>query len=505
MAASTNKDDKYGAHFTFIWKIKHAPRFGRWESPEFIVKSMEMTKWNLIMVVFSQGGALLWIERVAEDSGPDSIEVEFELSFLDANGSSLIEKSGTGQFRREGCSQELVIPQTHAIFKERKPIFRPRDTLTVRCRMSRTRTKISKSDLCFATTHFQVYKRSCFWAIREFSSLRRYEKWTLHLNSIMEGCPNLLLAVNLTKRNGKEFIFFDLEVPNIEKYYDVEAEIALLDAEGTVFLSKRTSAALNTRSKISELSVFEKDKLTTNAAVLLSDDVLLVRCEFRLTSQPPVLNKIDGYKILHYLHLKSSDTEKKETSSEDLNEPAVCPFKEIINSFKDDKTLSDVSLRAGTVSFPVHKLILSSRSPVFKAMFTKDMKEKTSTCIDIPDMDADTLHQLLFYIYENKLQKLTWEMAANLFEAADRYGIMDLSEKCSKFLKSNLSESNVCDILVLADMHHDENLRKSVLDFIQKNSEIIYSDGWKVFKENHSKLAWETAEEIIYSMKHAKP
>ncbi|XP_055951871.1 TD and POZ domain-containing protein 4-like [Argiope bruennichi] len=282
----------------------------------------------------------------------------------------------------------------------------------------------------------------------------------------------------------------------------LEAYIDVLDAKGMVVRSNCFDGEFNIQKSKRQICVIEKSDLMSNAAVLLSDDVLLLECHLKFIHSFLVRNEIEAYKLMDYSESKAVQLGESEANFDKLNVISGCPFKEIVNEFKNDGILSDVCLRADNTSFPVHKLILSSRSPVFKAMFTKDMKEKTSKCIDIPDMDADTLHQLLFYIYENKLQKLTWEMAANLFEAADKYEILDLKEKCSTFLMDFLSVSNVCQTLVLADMHHDESLQKSAQDFILNNSEIIYSDRWKDFRQNYPKLALETTEQIIYNMKH---
>ncbi|GBL94354.1 hypothetical protein AVEN_199392-1 [Araneus ventricosus] len=116
-------------------------------------------------------------------------------------------------------------------------------------------------------------------------------------------------------------------------------------------------------------------------------------------------------------------------------------------------------------------------------MFTKNMKEKTAKYVDISDISADTLRRLLLYIYTNIVDELQWEDASDLFRAADKYELLDLRAKCSYFLKAKLSSSNACGILVLADMHHDENLLQAAQDFISQDSEIFYSDAWRNLKE----------------------
>ncbi|GFR29110.1 tdpoz3 [Trichonephila clavata] len=76
-------------------------------------------------------------------------------------------------------------------------------------------------------------------------------------------------------------------------------------------------------------------------------------------------------------------------------------LKEDFETLYAEGILSDVKLRTANFTFQAHKNILSVRSPVFRAMFTTEMKEKTQECIDIPDLEDDTLHKMLLYVYTN--------------------------------------------------------------------------------------------------------
>ena len=52
--------------------------------------------------------------------------------------------------------------------------------------------------------------------------------------------------------------------------------------------------------------------------------------------------------------------------------------------------LSDVVLLKGNRKFPVHRAILAARSPVFRAMFTSNMKDSCRR-IPIEDLEPDVL------------------------------------------------------------------------------------------------------------------
>ncbi|GIY04282.1 speckle-type POZ protein [Caerostris extrusa] len=81
-----------------------------------------------------------------------------------------------------------------------------------------------------------------------------------------------------------------------------------------------------------------------------------------------------------------------------------------MKSLYSDPAMSDMRLRTETETFQVHAAVLSARSPVFRAMFTTDMKEKNNGCVDIPDIDNDTLRQLILYMYTDQLEFWSWKM-----------------------------------------------------------------------------------------------
>ncbi|GFW52273.1 speckle-type POZ protein-like B [Trichonephila clavipes] len=127
------------------------------------------------------------------------------------------------------------------------------------------------------------------------------------------------------------------------------------------------------------------------------------------------------------------------------------------SSLKDDfkalftnGSLSDITLCTEDASFPAHSAVFCARSPVFKAMFSDDMK-KTKGIVDIVDLDAGTMRRMLLYMYTDSLEGLQWESALRLYEVSDKYEILFLRKKCSAYLEDHLSPTNVCDLLVLAD------------------------------------------------------
>ena len=79
------------------------------------------------------------------------------------------------------------------------------------------------------------------------------------------------------------------------------------------------------------------------------------------------------------------------------------------NMFLDTES-SDISILCGNnmQEIPCHKLILSSRSDVFKAMFKQtDMKEMKDEILKIEDISTITLTKFLKYMYTDSLDDVS--------------------------------------------------------------------------------------------------
>lgn len=95
-------------------------------------------------------------------------------------------------------------------------------------------------------------------------------------------------------------------------------------------------------------------------------------------------------------------------------------------------------------------------------------------------MENDTVQKLLLFLYSDKLENLKWNSAIKLYHAADKYKVEKLKVMCTAFLVSNISVSNVSDLLLLADTHNDPHLKMAVEAFIFKHDEEVFcSDQWR--------------------------
>ena len=84
--------------------------------------------------------------------------------------------------------------------------------------------------------------------------------------------------------------------------------------------------------------------------------------------------------------------------------------------------------------FKCHQNILAGRSSVFDAMFSHDMEERRSSKVDIQDLDSDTVHDMIIYIYSGKVEKID-DKAPGLLSAAEKY---DLKVRLKRFRKRRI-------------------------------------------------------------------
>ena len=164
-------------------------------------------------------------------------------------------------------------------------------------------------------------------------------------------------------------------------------------------------------------------------------------------------------------------------SPEDIT--GVSKFMEDMGNIFEAGKFTDVTIVCQDREFECHKAILAARSTVLEAMFSHNMKEERDSKVEIQDMDADTLHEMIVFMYSGKVAGLD-EKAADLLVAAEKYDLKELKLMCEDNLCVNLNLDNAIDMLVLADLHGANNLRLITLEFIGENGKkIITTEGWR--------------------------
>ncbi|GBN00883.1 TD and POZ domain-containing protein 1-like [Araneus ventricosus] len=487
--ASKTYDETSGC--TFQWKIENIShcwlkRQGMIDSPRFIADALEGTKWFLRLYPAGWAsenyiGILLCRENVCV--GPYSIKVNFQISILDKDGSVLKERIESERHYCKdftfGCYE---YEERGKVFVTEREAFLPKDTLTVQCTIWNTDEKPVKSKHLCARTVFMVKRRNFMWRIDNFSTLKsglqnkfkdNLIEFDLVLNEGLDFEKKLVININSFDESIKYFSF----------------KISTVDSKGEKEnCGNHEYFAGDLKRGILCTILFTK-KLMANKSRYLPNDVLSLYCKY-VYSTGSVLYEHCGYGVISP-DVTNAKVESGNECTIGKEKSQIIPV--ILNDLKsmyNDQIFSDTELRTSTQAFPAHKNILSARSPVFRKMFSNDMKEKNIGHVDIHDLEDNTVHRMLLFIYTDTLEDMPWEDACKLYAAADKYQILFLRSSCSSFLKDNLCANKACEVLVLADRHQDDDLKSAVQDFILRHDkEVFGSLEWKDFIEANSKLA----------------
>ena len=84
------------------------------------------------------------------------------------------------------------------------------------------------------------------------------------------------------------------------------------------------------------------------------------------------------------------------------------------------------------------------------------------------DFSSDTMEQILYYLYFQKV-KDNKVINTDLMMAAEKYNIKGLLDVCTNYLGSNLSEENALDVLVKAELIDQKKLFDAASKFVCNN------------------------------------
>lgn len=103
---------------------------------------------------------------------------------------------------------------------------------------------------------------------------------------------------------------------------------------------------------------------------------------------------------------------------------------------------------AGSTRVPAHKVVLSSGSPVFRAMFYGPLAEKD--VVEIRDSGSGAFRMLLQFVYTDKVE-LTDETVADVLYLAKKYDVEELVTTCLNYVRGRINRKNV--VLFYHDLH----------------------------------------------------
>lgn len=377
-----------------------------------------------------------------------------------------------------------------------KNTFLPNNTLTLQIQILKKGAifKPYVPLLRAVCTRVQENRQIDIWEILNFCSIR-LEDWSIGFAKKFPPMTQydlfLTLHLCLDDKGRFKFSLFTISGSSLESAF-ATCKVKSLDATGKKYIFAESEFYFGRNHRVWQFtSYITNNMLLSDRNLFLPDGTLTLMIECILPS--PSTNHVADSVNQSSNSTPSKTVDKSLNGNINVHDPSNTLSRDLLKLFETG-ILSDFNLSAGDATFPVHKQVLSARSPVFQAMFTTDMKEQESEGIAIQDMDADTLQRMIKFIYTDEVQEsLEWNEISKLYAAADRYQLLFLRNRCASLLKLRVCVSNVCEIHALADLYQDEDLASTTLDFMIRNdTQIIGSEPWKKLEKENPYLTCET-------------
>ncbi|KAG2582535.1 BTB/POZ and MATH domain-containing protein 1-like [Panicum virgatum] len=165
---------------------------------------------------------------------------------------------------------------------------------------------------------------------------------------------------------------------------------------------------------------------------------------------------------------------------------------EQLGNLLDSEEATDVTFCVGGETCAAHRVLLATRSPVFKAQLYGPMREAKEQLVIIEDMQPAVFRALLRFIYTDSFPDMddleggaNREMIRHLLVAADRYAVDRLKLVCQSILCKNIDVETVSDTLALAYQHNCDSLKDICLEFITGPNvldAVVATEGFKNLK-----------------------
>ena len=263
--------------------------------------------------------------------------------------------------------------------------------------------------------------------------------------------------------DDKEFIsLFLSKVSPAKMTHKVTVSFSIINSDGAKTNTINMEEEFNVGESWGWDRFVERDSVIKCASVYLPDGNLTIKCDIAYAVDTVIMPMEEGVKV-----------------------PQVGELQLDFTSLLESGTLADVTLQVEGTQLPAHKTVLAARSPVFRAMFNYDVREKSEQTVHIVDLKADVVREMLTYIYTDTSPNAS-KMAADLLIAADKYDLGRLRLICEDVLSRDLKVNNVVEVLQLADEYNADHLKQRCVEFFHTHAEeIVQLPMWKIVKRSH--------------------
>eukprot|EP00092_Neocalanus_flemingeri_P011308 GFUD01012187.1.p1 GENE.GFUD01012187.1~~GFUD01012187.1.p1 ORF type:complete len:373 (+),score=82.37 GFUD01012187.1:102-1220(+) len=175
-------------------------------------------------------------------------------------------------------------------------------------------------------------------------------------------------------------------------------------------------------------------------------------------------------------------------------------FSENFESFYGES--GDVKITCGGKEFACHKLLLTSQSPVFRAMFAHDSKENAESTVHIDDTTPEAVEEFLFFLYHGRLQRVpipSLDFTACLVHLASKYQMGVLMGICKDILVDIVDVFNVLKIIKVVDKYPElSEISVRLGSYMKENfDDIVKNEEWSEFVTTNPSLVTNLWREMV--------
>uniref|UniRef100_A0A0D9XJW4 BTB domain-containing protein n=1 Tax=Leersia perrieri TaxID=77586 RepID=A0A0D9XJW4_9ORYZ len=221
----------------------------------------------------------------------------------------------------------------------------------------------------------------------------------------------------------------------------------------------------------------------------LRDDSFTIRCDISVFRE---IHAVQTTEIQNFISVPPSDMNQH------------------LGDLLETEKGADVVFEVSGQTFAAHRCVLAARSPVFSAELYGLMKEgDTAGVVRIEDMEAQVFKLLLRFVYTDSLPEMEEDedvMCQHLLVAADRYNLQRLRLMCEDRLCRYIGVGTVGNVLVLADQHNCDGLKKACFHFLSSPANLsafLAGDGFDHLSRSCPSLMKELVAMLVPRHSHA--
>uniref|UniRef100_A0A0P4WN36 Kelch-like protein diablo n=3 Tax=Scylla olivacea TaxID=85551 RepID=A0A0P4WN36_SCYOL len=149
-----------------------------------------------------------------------------------------------------------------------------------------------------------------------------------------------------------------------------------------------------------------------------------------------------------------------------------------LNELRKSGHFCDVTLCVDGQTFPVHRSVLASFSPYFRAMFLSNLAESQQEHITLSGVEAGMVALLLDYAYTSTFT-ITEANVQALLSASNLLEVVAVRDACCRFLERHIDATNCVGIHCFAEAHACHDLSKKAKAYTLRNfTQVMTGEEW---------------------------